>query len=109
MFLLFTRDAKKLKKELEKSGASPEQVDELLWNYTPEIQKIIGKRPTAKFILDVGIAGTTPGTRHIEADKDPLSLNGCRQTLTHEFGHVLYNSIFLLKKNTYNRWFYQSF
>ena len=98
MFLLFTRDAKKLKKELEKSGASPEQVDELLWSYTPEIQKIIGKRPTAKFILDVGIAGTTPGTRHIEADKNPLSWNGCRQTLTHEFGHVLYNSIFLLKK-----------
>jgi hypothetical protein len=94
-----TRDAKKLKKELEKNGASPEQVDELLWNYTPEMQELIGKRPTAKFILDVGVAGTTPGTRHIEADKDPLSWNGCRPTLTHEFGHVLYNSIFLVKKS----------
>ena len=93
-----TRNAKKLKKELEKSGASPEQVDEILWNYTPEMEKVIGERPTAKFILDIGVAGTTPGTRHIEIDANPLSWNGCRQTLTHEFGHVLYNSIFLLKK-----------
>ena len=97
-----TKDAKKLKKELERAGGSPEQIDEILWNYTPEVQSLIGRRVSAKFVSGCGCAGTTPDTTMMEFDKNPLEWMGCRQTITHEFGHSIFNSIFGGKRPTHD-------
>jgi len=91
-----TPEAAKLKKQLEKAGAAPEQIDAILWNHNAKMQELMGRAPKYFFHDKILLAETIPGTTETHLAKSPNDWNGHPMTITHEYGHSFYNT--LLKK-----------
>ena len=92
-----TPEAAALKKQLEKAGAAPEQIDAILWNHNAKMQELMGRAPKYFFHEEIGLAETIPGTTETHLAKSPNDWNGHPMTITHEYGHSFYNT-FLKKK-----------
>lgn len=94
-----TPEAAKLKEQLKKAGAAPEQIDAILWNHNAKMQKLMGQAPKF-FFYDpdkIGLAETIPGTTETHLAKSPNDWNGHPMTITHEYGHSFYNTLLKTK------------
>ena len=93
---VFTEQGKQLNEQMKKAGIPAETRDEINWNHTPKMQEICGENPHVE--RGGKITGVTPGTRDMKIAGPPDTWDGCSQTITHEYGHYVANSIFDLAK-----------
>lgn len=88
----FTEAGKTLDRRMRRKGINAEARDEINWNYTPRIQELCKNPPNVS--SGTSWPGVKPGTLDMEISPDPDAWEGCRPTVTHEFGHYVANSVF---------------
>ena len=85
--------------KLKTQRATLAQIDEIHWNHNRKMQQLVKSNPRYIFKKECKNAQTIPGTVTVILSRSDNDWMGRRETITHEYGHVLFNSLFRIQKS----------